>query len=217
MLNRPQQNLPSSSSTAVNTLWRAYPRPPHIVFREGLKTYGTSLNYFRHIVSDASQYLNSGLLSTSSISLFAIMFARFEINRSQLPAYYVYEIRADHNFYNGVKTALYLKNSVRQPVTRTMLDTLEREGEYITPGNISPRLIKRATIFTRNAANQSIDQQVYENPHYVEANTQANPGPYTGCVRDFPWNLRISGYHKSENSITYRLAPENAALPRLPR
>lgn len=101
-------------------LYRVEKINPEIVFKNGLKPYGTNTEYFNYILGHSlnrnNKNENSSFFISTSDSKAAAMrfFGSMDLNENNLEDYYLYKIKADQNFYSSTKTAMYYLANIKK-------------------------------------------------------------------------------------------------------
>ena len=99
-------------------IYRIDSRPPSQIFEEGFQTWGTSTNFFEHVLGyslgdDIPDTSRSGLISASDSPDSSLrFFGGMLTNPTEEIEYYLYEIRANENVYSAQRTASFYQQRI---------------------------------------------------------------------------------------------------------
>ncbi|CAK7192403.1 Pertussis toxin subunit 1 [Commensalibacter sp. Nvir] len=183
-------SLGPSQAASQKYVYRADDQGPGVTFNRGFQTWGNNINVALHIrgYSTSTGSRNSAFISTTTQSSFAYTFMRQRIQPGQV--YYVYQIRADENFYSALRTMNHLAQRWNTRVDPLLINTLLRENEYIAYNGIPADHIESVTTYRLNASTGELENLgSSSNSRYVNANTGTNENPFT-LSDQYPYVMR---------------------------
>lgn len=93
---------------------------------------------------------------------------------------YIYEVRADNNFYGAASSYFEYVDTYGDNAGRILAGALATyQSEYLAHRRIPPENIRRVTRVYHNGITGETTTTEYSNARYVSQQTRANPNPYT--------------------------------------
>ena len=186
-------------------VYRVDIKSPEIVFKQGFVPWGTNQDWFSHILGvsqdphSPKQFRTNYISTTSSIDVALRIYLGMLNNKTtsdKEPKYYLYEIRADENFYSTRMTASKgiglirdenskknlkpeLYNLINYSLDACLMD-YSWQKEYLAKGYIEPQNIKSATLLSHFDIDPDLvkykndDTQIYKHA-FLNSNPILNP------------------------------------------
>lgn len=159
-------------------VYRGTDEPPERVFRDGLRSRGTSNDFYEHVAGNACTDGTTGFVSTTEAESQAHHFA-FRRLIADDSLVYVYEIRATDSFYSTEITLRDAFNRLRDPRFRAAIERFRGEHEWLAFGGVPTELIPRVQIYRRNPTTRLAELvETRQNENYRHEDTVANSQPY---------------------------------------
>jgi pertussis toxin subunit 1 len=166
-------------------LWRIDTRTPNQIFNSGFASWGNNDNVRDHISGASCVELPQAERDTAFISVSADRnwIEQVAAERAMLTpsvAIYIYQIRADSNFYNGERSLQYYANEHPDELIPLLAYSPSRESnEYLSYLEInSQNIVSAAGLVYHQGAIIELPEE--RNPHYRPLDTQASEEPYVG-------------------------------------
>lgn len=171
--------LCTSSSLAVDFVYRVDSRPPNEIFRDGFQSHGDNRNLQQHIRGDscAGGSRDSIYIATTSDVNETRNIARQYFSRMPFSGrLYRYRIRADSQFYSLFPSVSHLTSQgVRFSQFERIM--LREQNEYVVLSHIPTGNIAEAVELVYDWRTSSVrDGTGTSNAHYVNIQTESNQG-----------------------------------------
>ncbi|AMG86516.1 pertussis toxin ADP-ribosyltransferase subunit S1 [Bordetella bronchiseptica] len=174
------------------TVYRYDSRPPEDVFQNGFTAWGNNDNVLEHLTGRSCQVgsSNSAFVSTSSSRRYTEVYLEHRMQEAVEAERagrgtghfigYIYEVRADNNFYGAASSYFEYVDTYGDNAGRILAGALATyQSEYLAHRRIPPENIRRVTRVYHNGITGETTTTEYPNARYVSQQTRANPNPYT--------------------------------------
>jgi len=185
-------------ATPPTNVFRVDERPPSEIFKNGFNKRGQNDYLLAHVLGTSLMPGSEGsffVATTATLeTAYLIAQRRYQYNPAlQTSPLYIYEIRADQNFY---EVDLYMENMEENPPEGESRINIARarqayryQREWVAAGGIGPQLIRRARQIHFEGGRIIDDHHDFENGGiYADADTHANAGIYP--------RLGLQTYHR---------------------